>query len=221
MDKSNQDRYNYFEKRYQLVESLKRKGITDEHLLFAIGEVPRENFVEKGFINRAYDDTALPIRHNQTISQPYTVAYMTELLEIQKGDKVLEIGTGSGYQAAILSFMGARVYTIERITKLIDKTINRFKDLDLDVKCFEGDGTLGLPDHAPFDKIIITAGAPEAPVNLIKQLKSGGRLVVPIGERDYQTMYLIIKNKNGRIEKHKKDTFKFVPLLGRYGWDRE
>lgn len=207
------------EKRNQLVKSLKIKGIYDVNLIQALLTLPREFFIEPGFLYRSYEDTALPISSGQTISQPFTVAYMTQLLEIQHEDKVLEIGTGSGYQAALLYLMGAKVYTIERITELLDRAMLRFQELAMVINCFEGDGTLGLPEYAPYDKIIVTAAAPSKPVKLINQLKVGGKLVVPIGNKSLQTMHLIIKQDGKNYKDVPKDTFKFVPLIGKDGWD--
>ncbi|MFH1050056.1 MAG: protein-L-isoaspartate(D-aspartate) O-methyltransferase [bacterium] len=217
MVKINSDN-NYREKRFQLVQSLRRKGISDEALLSVLEELPRELFVEPAFINRAYDDTALPIRCMQTISQPFTVAYMTQLLEIEPGNKILEIGTGSGYQAAILYLMGARVYSIERIPELLNNAKYLFDKLNFDIKCFEGDGTVGLNQFAPFDGIIVTAAAPSVPQQLVQQLKTGGKLVVPIGEKNLQTMNLIIKADKNNYKIIERDTFKFVPLIGIDGW---
>jgi len=212
---------NFREKRFHLVQSLKKKGISDENLLSVLEEIPREIFVEPAFINRAYDDTALPIQCMQTISQPFTVAYMTQLLEIKPGKKILEIGTGSGYQAAILYLLGAKVFTIERIPELLNKATKIFNEYNFDIKCFEGDGTLGLMQHAPFDGIIVTAAAPTVPRQLVQQLKKGGRLVVPIGNKNFQTMNLIIKQEKNNYQVIEKDTFKFVPLIGADGWSED
>jgi protein-L-isoaspartate(D-aspartate) O-methyltransferase len=210
---------NFKEKRFQLVQSVRKKGIFDENLLSVLEELPRELFVEPAFINRAYEDTALPIQCMQTISQPFTVAYMTQLLEIKVGHKILEIGTGSGYQAAILYLLGAKVFTIERIPELLNKTIKIFNELNFEIKCYEGDGTIGLKQYAPYDGIIVTAAAPSVPQQLVQQLKIGGRLVVPIGNKNFQTMNLIIKQDKTNFKIIEKDTFKFVPLIGIDGWN--
>lgn len=209
------------EKRYQLVQSLRNKGISDEELLTVIEELPRELFVDPPFINRAYDDTALPIKCMQTISQPYTVAYMTELLCVKPGNKILEIGTGSGYQAAILYLLGAKVFTIERIPELLNNAKQIFEQIGFRINCFLGDGSIGLSQYAPYDSIIVTAAAPSVPNKLIEQLKVGGRLVIPIGSKTYQTMNLIIKQNKNDYQLIEKDTFKFVPLIGDAGWGSE
>ncbi len=209
------------EKRFQLVQSLRNKGISNETLLSVFEELPREIFVEPAFIQRAYEDTALPIKCMQTISQPYTVAYMTQLLEIEPGNKILEIGTGSGYQAAILYLMGAKVYTIERILELLNHAKKTFESLNFNIKCFEGDGTLGLKQFVPYDGIIVTAAAPSVPQELIHQLKIGGKLVIPIGNKNIQIMNLIIKINEKDYKIIEKDTFKFVPLIGINGWNEK
>jgi protein-L-isoaspartate(D-aspartate) O-methyltransferase len=209
------------EKRQLLVKSLRNKGITDDELLAVMEELPRELFVDPPFINRAYDDTALPIKCMQTISQPYTVAYMTELLCVKPSHKVLEIGTGSGYQAAILYLLGAKVYTIERIPELLNNANDIFEQMGFKINCFLGDGSIGLSKYAPFDSIIVTAAAPSIPNRLIEQLKIGGRLVIPIGSKSYQTMNLIIKHTDNNYQLIEKDTFKFVPLIGDNGWNAE
>lgn len=174
--------------RQQLVNTIKKKGIKDKKVLAAIGKIPRHLFMDSGFIDHAYQDKAFPIAADQTISQPYTVAYQTELLQVQKGDKVLEIGTGSGYQAAVLIELGAKLYSIERQQELFKKT-NKFlpKIGYVAKKLIFGDGYRGLPKEAPFDSIIVTAGAPFVPKPLLEQLKIGGRLVIPVGE-DVQVM---------------------------------
>ncbi|MBT8278114.1 MAG: protein-L-isoaspartate(D-aspartate) O-methyltransferase [Bacteroidia bacterium] len=199
--------------RQQLVNTIKKKGIKDKKVLAAIGKIPRHLFMDSGFIDHAYQDKAFPIAADQTISQPYTVAYQTELLQVQKGDKVLEIGTGSGYQAAVLIELGAKLYSIERQQELFKKT-NKFlpKIGYVAKKLIFGDGYRGLPKEAPFDSIIVTAGAPFVPKPLLEQLKIGGRLVIPVGE-DVQVMTLYIRKGEKEFEKHELGEFRFVPLL--------
>lgn len=199
--------------RQQLVEVVKSKGITDENVLNALGKVPRHLFMDSGFLDHAYQDKAFPIAANQTISQPYTVAFQTELLQVKKGDKILEIGTGSGYQAAILCEMGAKVYSIERQLELFKMTSNFLPKLGYRAKkLIFGDGYKGLKEEAPFDGIIVTAGAPFVPKPLLSQLKIGGRLVIPVGEAT-QTMTLFIRKGPKDFEKHEFGEFRFVPLL--------
>ena len=202
------------------MSELKQKGITDEHVLQAIGRVPRQLFFPKDFEQFVYRDAPFPIGHGQTISQPYTVAFQSQLLQLNPGDKVLEIGTGSGYQAAVLSALGAKVFTIETVLPLLKDALKVLKILDNDIQCFHGDGTLGLPSHAPYDAIIVTAGAPEVPKNLIDQLKPGGKMVIPIGDKpDSQTMFRFTKNGNGQLQKESFGPFRFVPLKGKEGWN--
>jgi protein-L-isoaspartate(D-aspartate) O-methyltransferase len=211
---------NYREKgaRKQLVDILKKKGIEDEAVLKAIGKVPRHFFFDETFWNQAYRDIAFPIGEGQTISQPYTVAYQTQLLHIKKGDKVLEIGTGSGYQACILLELGAKVYTIERQEKLYERTIQVLPYMGYKPHFFLGDGSKGIPEHAPYDKIIVTAGAPLVPETLLKQLAIGGILVIPVGNEELQKMVTILKTAENDYEKHVLDTFRFVPLVGDKAW---
>ncbi len=199
--------------RQKLVEEIKKKGITDTNVLNAISKVPRHLFMDSSFIHFAYKDKAFPIAANQTISQPYTVAFQSELLKIKKGDKVLEIGTGSGYQTAVLLEMGAQVFTIERHKTLVMSAQTLLPKIGYRPKFFYGDGFEGLPTYAPFDKILITAGAPEIPKKLIEQLKIGGLLVLPIGNDQEQTMTLVEKKDNGSVEKVEFGTFIFVPML--------
>lgn len=199
--------------RQQLVNVIKAKGITNKNVLNAIGKVPRHLFMDSGFLDHAYQDKPFPIAADQTISQPYTVAFQTELLQIKKGDKVLEIGTGSGYQAAILCELGAKVYSVERQLELYKKTGKFLDKLGYRVKkLIFGDGYKGLEDEAPFDSIVVTAGAPFVPKALMSQLKIGGRLVIPVGE-DVQTMTLYIRKDIKEFEKHELGEFRFVPLL--------
>ena len=211
---------NYREKgaRKQLVDILKKKGIEDEGVLKAIGKVPRHYFFDETFWNQAYRDIAFPIGEGQTISQPYTVAYQTQLLHIKKGDKVLEIGTGSGYQACILLELGAKVYTIERQEKLYERTIQVLPYMGYKPHFFLGDGSKGIPTHAPYDKIIVTAGAPMVPETLLKQLHIGGILVIPVGDAETQKMVTILKTAENDYERHVLDTFRFVPLVGDKAW---
>ena len=199
--------------RQQLVELIKKKGISDGAVLSAINKVPRHLFMDSSFLEFAYEDKPFPIGSGQTISQPYTVAFQTELLEIKKGEKVLEVGTGSGYQACILMEMGARVYTIERQKNLYIKTKNLLASMGYKPKSISyGDGYKGLPAFAPFDKIIVTAGAPYIPNELIEQLKPGGYLVIPVGV-NLQEMKRIIKLDENDIKEEKHGSFRFVPLL--------
>ncbi|MEO8235304.1 MAG: protein-L-isoaspartate(D-aspartate) O-methyltransferase [Flavobacterium sp.] len=199
--------------RNQLVTVLKQKGITSKSVLEAISKIPRHLFLNSSFEDYAYQDKAFPIGAGQTISQPYTVAFQTELLEVKKGDKVLEIGTGSGYQTAVLCTVGAVVYSIERQNELFKKTSLLLPKLGIRAKHLSfGDGYKGLPNYAPFDSIIVTAGAPEIPKALMSQLKIGGKLVIPVGE-NVQIMTLIIRIDETQFEKHEFGDFKFVPLL--------
>ena len=200
-------------KRLQLVQTLKEQGITDKAVLDAIGTVPRHYFINPMYVDHAYDNKPLPIEKNQTISQPYTVAFQTQLLEIKKGEKVLEIGTGSGYQAAVLLHLGAKVYSIERHSELFNRTKQLFSRLGLKAHLYYGDGYKGLPVYAPFDKILITAAAPEVPEELLKQLATGGILVVPINKGDSQVMTTFKKMdaKNFEVKRHGR--FSFVPML--------
>jgi protein-L-isoaspartate(D-aspartate) O-methyltransferase len=199
--------------RNQLVKIISEKGISDKNVLKAIAAVPRHLFMDSGFVDFAYQDKAFPIGADQTISQPYTVAYQTELLEIKSTHKILEIGTGSGYQTAVLIEMGAKVYTIERQQELFKKTKLFLPRLHYKPKKMVfGDGYKGLPEDAPFDGIIVTAGAPFVPNPLLSQLKVGGKLVIPIGE-DEQVMTLFIRTSDKDFEKHELGKFKFVPML--------
>ena len=213
-----EDNYKQRGLRGKLVRKLRQKGIREERLLAAIGNVPRHVFFDDALLGHAYQDKAFPIGEGQTISQPYTVAFQTEKLEIKPGDKVLEIGTGSGYQACILMEMGAKVYTIEYNRNLYEKTRDFLPELGYHPFFFFGDGSKGLPVRAPYDKIIVTAGAPVVPAALIDQLAENGILVVPVGGRDKQVMVKLTK-RMGKIEKEEFDFFSFVPLLGAQGWE--
>ncbi len=199
--------------RNQLVEAIKKKGITDENVLAAIGKIPRHLFMDSGFIDFAYQDKAFPIAASQTISQPYTVAFQTELLAIKKGDKILEIGTGSGYQTAVLIELKAEVYSIERQKELYELTRKSLPKVGYVAKKLNfGDGYKGWPQFAPFDKIIVTAGAPFVPAPLLAQLKIGGILVIPVGD-EVQIMTAFIRKGPKEFEKHEYGEFRFVPML--------
>lgn len=212
-----EDNYKQRGLRNKLVKNLQKKGISDPLVLDAIGKVPRHFFFENALLEHAYQDKAFPIGEGQTISQPYTVAFQTEKLEIKPGDKVLEIGTGSGYQACILLAMGARVYTIEYNRKLYETTRDFLPLIGFRPYFFHGDGSKGLPAKAPFNKIIVTAGAPIIPSALTDQLAEGGILIIPVGDRDSQKM-VRIRKRDGRLFKEEFANFAFVPLLGEQGW---
>jgi len=212
-----EDNYKQRGLRNKLVKILRSKGISDERALDAIGKIPRHVFFDNALLEHAYQDKAFPIGEGQTISQPYTVAFQTEKLEIKPGDKVLEIGTGSGYQACILLEMGAKVYTIEYNQKLYQTAKGFLPKMGYKPYFFFGDGSKGLAAKAPYDKIIVTAGAPIVPPALTGQLNEGGILVIPVGNRNRQVMVRIIK-KDGKLIKEEFDHFAFVPLLGKEGW---
>ena len=213
------DSYKHQGLRRSLIEVLKSKNITSPEVLAAIGKVPRHLFFEQGFIDHAYQDKAFPIGEGQTISQPYTVAVQTELMNLKVGEKVLEIGTGSGYQASILAELGVILYTIERIPSLAIKARKTLKALGYsNINYFTQDGCKGLERHAPFDKIIVTAGAPIIPKDLIKQLKIGGSLIVPIGDNKSQEMIRFTKTEEKKVKKESFGTFSFVPLIGDGAW---
>ena|ERR1051326_2242746 len=203
--------------RDEMIELLRQRGIRDERLLSAMGSVARNEFVQELFVNRSYEDSALPIGSSQTISQPYTVAFMTQCLEVKEGDKILEIGTGSGYHAAVLAAMGARVFTIERHMALLSEARTSFDKFGYDIASKCGDGTIGWTEFAPFDGILVTAGAPEVPQPLLDQLKDGGRLVIPIGDLSVQNLHVIRRVKD-RYDTKITSGFKFVPLIGKKGW---
>ena len=199
--------------RQQLVNTLVDKGIKNQAVLDAIGSIPRHLFIDSGFLEHAYQDKAFPIAASQTISQPYTVAFQSELLEVNTGDKILEIGTGSGYQTAVLCVLGAHVYSIERQLELFKKTSQFLPKIGYVAKrLIFGDGYKGLKEEAPFDRIIVTAGAPFVPKPLLSQLKVGGRLVIPVGNEN-QIMTLYFRKGPKEFEKHELGNFKFVPLL--------
>jgi protein-L-isoaspartate(D-aspartate) O-methyltransferase len=214
-----EDNYKQRGLRNKLVKKLREKGIKDEAVLRAISTVPRHVFFENALLEHAYQDKAFPIGEGQTISQPYTVAFQSEKLEIKPGDKVLEIGTGSGYQACVLLEMGAKVYTIEYNKVLYENTKTFLPQMGYKPYFFFGDGSKGLPAKAPFDKIIVTAGAPVVPNALTDQLAEGGILVIPVGDREKQLM-LRIRKQNGKLIQEEFDYFAFVPLLGEKGWGK-
>ncbi len=200
-------------KRKKLVAELRRKGIADEEVLKAIDTVPRHLFMDPAFLNHAYTDKAFPITSGQTISQPYTVAVQTSLLRVKRRDKILEIGTGSGYQAAVLAAMGARVYTIERFRELFIKSQRIISTLGYTADFFYGDGYEGKPQYGPYDGIIITAATPVVPDALLQQLKTGGRLVVPLGSSDSQIMTVVERTGPDSFEYSEHGHFSFVPML--------
>jgi protein-L-isoaspartate(D-aspartate) O-methyltransferase len=208
----------YKQQRFELVENLRLKGITNDLILKALSKVEREKFVSSVMKPNAYKDIALPIGYGQTISQPFTIAIMTEALQIKKGDKVLEIGTGSGYQAAILYEIGAKVYSIERHIDIYNDVLKRFEKLGIRVHCKCGDGTLGWDLYSPFDKIIVTAGSPSVPESLKKQLAINGRMVIPVGNMSSQTLKVLTKTAPDEFEIEDIPQFAFVPLIGREGW---
>lgn len=213
--RNNDDTYRHKGLRRKLVETIREKGITNEKVLAAIGNIPRHFFLDSAFDEVAYEDRAFPIGVGQTISQPYTVAYQTQLLELKPFDKVLEIGTGSAYQACVLAEMGVQVFTIERQKKLFDQNkmfvyLKKYPN----IKTFYGDGYEGLPTYGPFDKVLITAAAPFIPEKLLQQLKPGGMMVLPVGTGDFQVMKRIRKNPDGSFTEENFDLFSFVPMLG-------
>lgn len=208
----------YATRRTELVDALRRRGISDESVLHAIASVPRELFVPPAMQSRAYEDTALPIDNRQTISQPFTVAFMTSALELKPGMKVLEIGTGSGYQAAVLAQLGVSVVSIERHPLLSQKARVVLQSLGYDVNCRVGDGTIGYREGAPYNGIVVTAGAPDVPEPLARQLVIGGRLVVPVGTLEDQKLYRVTRTDEEHWDVADLGPFKFVPLIGRSGW---
>ena len=208
------DTYRHKGLRKQLIDIVRAQGIKDEVVLTAMNNIPRHFFMDSALDKIAYEDRAFPISDGQTISQPYTVAFQTELLQLKPNDKVLEIGTGSIYQATVLAELGAKVFTIERQKNLFDKTKNYFfKNKYPNLKFFYGDGFLGLPTYGPFDKVIITAGAPFIPPKLIAQMKTGGIMVIPVDDGENQTMKRITKNEDGTYEEEVFHSFSFVPML--------
>ena len=215
------DTYRHQGLRKQLVQQIRQKGITSQPVLAAIEKVPRHYFFDSSFLEFAYEDKPFPIGAGQTISQPYTVAFQSQLLNIQRNEKVLEIGTGSGYQACILAELGAKVFTIERQKILFDKTSKFLPVIGYPtIKTFFGDGYKGLPAFSPFDKMIVTAAAPYVPDALLEQLKPGGILVIPVGPDDAQVMTTYQKNSDGTFDQHKHGLFRFVPMLENKAKDR-
>lgn len=213
-----EDSYKNKGARKKLVELLAEKGITDKGVLNAMLKIPRHFFFDKTFESHAYEDKAFPIGEGQTISQPYTVAYQTQLLHVHKNDKVLEIGTGSGYQTCVLAELGANVFSIERHESLSKKAGAMLKQFGYKASLLFGDGTKGWPEEAPFDKIIVTAGAPVVPKQLAAQLAIGGIMVIPVGDEKVQQMLTIVRKSEKSFEKIVMDNFKFVPLIGEHGW---
>ncbi|MBK7107378.1 MAG: protein-L-isoaspartate(D-aspartate) O-methyltransferase [Ignavibacteriae bacterium] len=205
--------------RNELVENLRRKGVKDENVLSAILNVQRHEFVQQLMLSHSYKDVALPIGYGQTISQPYTVAVMTEALKLKPNDKVLEIGTGSGYQAAILKQMSMQVFSIERNEQIYKRVQKLFDEKSIRVHCKCGDGTIGWNEHSPFNGIIVTAGSPIIPENLKKQLAIGGRLVIPIGDKTSQSLKILQKISDENFITDEIPNFAFVPLIGREGWN--
>ena len=199
--------------RKKLIDLLRTKGIADDNVLNAMNEIPRHYFFDSSFLEFAYEDKAFPIGSGQTISQPYTVAFQSELLKLEKGMRVLEVGTGSGYQASVLAEMGARVFTIERQKLLYDTLKAMDPALNYRIRLFYGDGYAGLPAYAPFDRILITAAAPFIPEALINQLKNGGILVAPVGKSDIQIMTRVLKISETEVSTETHGTFRFVPML--------
>lgn len=214
-----EDTYRHKGMRNKLVDIIRGKGISDEKVLDAIGKLPRHFFFDSAFMEQAYEDKAFQIGEGQTISQPYTVAYQSQLLEVKPREKILEVGTGSGYQACILSMLGARVFTIERHKKLNERAKALLEAMHIpNIKFFYGDGFEGLPSFAPFDKVLITAAAPEVPTKLLAQLKGGGMLVMPYGKGEVQKMQRITKVADNQFEQEEFENFKFVPMLKGKVW---
>ena len=205
----------------RLIKQLRSKGITDERVLDAFRKVPRHLFVDGAMYTQAYDDNALPIGSGQTISQPFVVALMTQLLKLGKNEKILEIGTGSGFQTAILAQFSRRVFTIERQRELADVSRRRLRDLGYENIAFkQGDGSAGWENHAPYAKILVTAAAPVIPETLLKQIETGGRMIIPVGDRSYQELIIYDKTEKG-FEKRSEGGVIFVPLVGKHGWKEE
>lgn len=215
-----EDSYKHKGLRNKLLNTVRSKGIRDENVLEAIRAVPRHFFFDNAFLEHAYQDKAFPIGEGQTISQPYTVAFQSEQLEVERGHKVLEIGTGSGYQACVLLEMGAEVYTIEYNKVLYERTKEFLPQMGYRPKFFHGDGSKGLPRFAPYDRILVTAGAPGVPKELVKQLRIGGILIIPVGDMDTQKMIKIIKISESEVEEKSLNFFSFVPLKGEEGWGK-
>lgn len=215
------DTYLHKGKREKLVARLREKGIQDELVLQAIEKIPRHSFLQSALHHKAYEDQALPIEGGQTISQPYTVAFMSQALELKKGMKILEVGTGSGYQAAILCAMGLRTFSIERNPSLHTTAKSRLKTLGFDPYLHVGDGSAGWKRYAPYERIIVTAASPSIPKPLQNQLDIGGKMIVPVGSINQQTMTLVTRLGTRDFQVERLSQFKFVPLIGRYGWAEE
>lgn len=215
-----EDNFKHQGMRKKLIDQIRAKGIENEEVLSAMMKIPRHFFLELAFLNQAYSDTAFQIGAGQTISQPYTVAYQTSLLNIKKGEKVLEIGTGSGYQTCVLLELGAKVFSIERQKELFDRAKELLPAMGYAPKLFYGDGYKGLPAYAPFDKILITCGAPYIPEELVKQLKVGGTMVIPVGAGEVQMMTYLVKTSENDFEKKELSAFKFVPMLENKEWGK-
>ena len=211
----------YEKERQELVDKISENGISDIYVLKAISEVERHKFVPEALLSHAYKDVALPIGYGQTISQPYTVAFMTQSLKVKPDSKILEIGTGSGYQAAILYRMGANVYSIERQFEIHERTRNLFDKLEIRVNTKCGDGTIGWDEFAPYDGILVTAGSPTVPPSLLKQLTVGGKLVIPVGDKISQKLRTVTKVAEDNFEILDIPEFVFVPLIGKEGWNQK
>ena len=211
----------YEKERQELVDKISENGISDIYVLKAISEVDRHKFVPEALLSHAYKDVALPIGYGQTISQPYTVAFMTQSLKVKPNSKILEIGTGSGYQAAILYRMGANVYSIERQFEIHERTRNLLDKLEIRVNTKYGDGTIGWDEFAPYDGILVTAGSPTVPPSLLKQLAIGGRLVIPVGDKVSQKLRTVTKVTEDNFEILDIPEFVFVPLIGKEGWNQK
>ncbi|OUJ74889.1 protein-L-isoaspartate(D-aspartate) O-methyltransferase [Hymenobacter crusticola] len=212
------DSYRHRGLRRTLVAELRRKGIHDERVLAALATVPRHLFFESAFQEHAYQDKAFPIGEGQTISQPYTVAYQTQLLDLARHERVLEIGTGSGYQCCVLLQLTPHVYSIEYQPVLFERAGRRLAGMHQSAHLFCGDGSLGLPNHAPFDKILVTAGSPNIPRTLLHQLRVGGALVIPVGDAQVQRMMRVVRETETEFSREVFEEFRFVPLLGKAGW---
>lgn len=210
----------YEKERQELVDNISEKGILDIYVLKAISEVERHKFVPEVLLSHAYKDVALPIGYGQTISQPYTVAFMTQSLQVKPNSKILEIGTGSGYQAAILYRMGATVYSIERQFEIYERTRKLLDKLEIRVNTKCGDGTIGWEEYSPFDGILVTAGSPSIPISLKKQLAINGRLVIPVGDKVSQRLKIVTKISEDEFETIDIPEFVFVPLIGKEGWNQ-
>lgn len=213
-----EDNYRHKGLRKLLIKKIEQKGISDNNVLKVMQLIPRHLFLENVFLEQSYQDIAFPIGEGQTISQPFTVGFQSQLLQIQPGDKVLEVGTGSGYQACVLIGLGAKLYTIERNKILHEKSKFTLNKLGYKATFICGDGSLGFDKYAPYQKIIVTAGAPVVPPKLIEQLALGGILVIPVGNEKSQTMLKITKDLNGNIHQQQYENFRFVPLIGADGW---